>query len=164
MTNNFSPTHQARESRPSVFHSITPPAPPSAPFFLLYTNKPITAMDINWTPFLKMLPQPFFCPSLLSCNQPAHHVNYMHTHAHTYTQACMHMRNLCHSRHKLAVLCSNLVLAALCLLNLLSCGIQIENGFSFISLPPFFLHCSQPQTFLSLHHTFGYLPNFCMVP
>lgn len=153
MTNNFSPTHQARESRPSVLHSITPPPHPPACFFLLYTNKPITAMDINWTPFLKMLPQPFFCPSLLSSHQPAHHVNYMHTQAHAYTQACMHMHDLCHSLRKLPVLWSSLVLAALCLLNLLSCGILTENGLSFISLPPFFLHCSQRQTFLSLHHT-----------
>lgn len=59
VTNNFSPTHQAGEPQPSAFHSITSP---HCPVFLLHTNKPITATatDINWTPFLKTLPQPFF--------------------------------------------------------------------------------------------------------
>lgn len=57
VTNNFSLTHEAGESQPPVFHSVTFPAAPSPP---LCTNKPIMATDINWTPFLKMLPQPFF--------------------------------------------------------------------------------------------------------
>lgn len=106
-------------------------------------------MDINWTPFLKMLPQPFFCPSLLSSHQPAHHVNYMHTQAHACTQACMHMRNLYHSLCKLPVLWSSLVLAALCLLNLLSCGILIENGLSF---------------FISIFFTLQPVPNLPLSP
>lgn len=89
VANNFSPTHQARESQPSVFDSITSP---TARIFLLYTNKPITATDINWIPFLKLLPQPlFFCPSLLNSNQPAHQVDFLHSqaHIHTCTRVCI---------------------------------------------------------------------------
>lgn len=44
-------------SRPRCF---THRVPPTAAIFLFYTNKPITATDINWTPFLKVLLQPFF--------------------------------------------------------------------------------------------------------
>lgn len=59
-------------SRPRYF---THHVPPTAAIFLFYTNKPITATDINWTPFLKVLLQPFFfpfCLFLLSSIQPSH--------------------------------------------------------------------------------------------
>lgn len=89
--NNFSPTHQAGESRPPVFHSITLP---TAPFSLLCTNKPITATDINWTPFLKMLPQPFFFLSALLYPAPVGLPTrcaaclHMYIPTHLYTQVC----------------------------------------------------------------------------
>lgn len=89
VTNNFSPTHQARESQPPVLHPITFP---TAPFPLLCTNKPIMATDINWIPFRKMLPQPFFSalPSLVLVSLPTRHTVPTHVLTHTGTQMYAH--------------------------------------------------------------------------
>lgn len=96
-------------SRPRCF---THHVPPTAAIFLFYTNKPITATDINWTPFLKVLLQPFFfffCLFLLSSIQPSHQVDYVHTHGHTYVYPWVY--SLSHSFHKLSVLWSSLGLS-----------------------------------------------------
>lgn len=96
---------------------FTPSRPPTAPIFLLYTNKPITATDINWTPFLKMLLQPFFflpfLTQLQSACPPGRQCT--HTHAHTHTRVCAYaftwLCSLSHSLHKVPVPSSSLALS-----------------------------------------------------
>lgn len=140
-------------TQPSVFHSITSP---TAPFSLLYTNKPIIATDINWTPFRKMLPQPFFHPSLLQL--PAHwESRYTHTHtqAHVHTHACTcsmcthiymhrykygHCTHVCTHMHTHTAHCLSQPLVhglvwfglTLSFFNLLSQAVQANHYFDFL--------------------------------
>lgn len=132
-----------------------PPHPPSCPLLPALHKQTNYSNGYKLDPFPENAPSIFFLPfltQLQSACPPCELYAHTSTHIHTGVRACAWSVS---SLHRLPDLWSSLDLAALCLLNLLSRGIQIENGLSFISLPPLFLHCSQPQTFLSLHHTLG---------
>lgn len=154
--NNFSSTHPGRgNQRPSVFHSIPhpPTPPPSCPLLPALHKQTNYSNGYKLDPFPENAPSIFFSAFILSSiSLPTMWAVCTHesTHIHTGVRACAWSVS---SLHRLPDLWSSLDLAALCLLNLLSRGIQIENGLSFISLPPLFT--LQPAPNLSLHHTLG---------
>lgn len=106
---------------------FTPSRPPTAPIFLLYTNKPITATDINWTPFLKMLLQPFFffaLPYSAPISLPTRQTVYTHTRAHSHTCVC---------------LCIHLAVLSVSQPSQSSCSF-IQSGFICLYIPLIYYH------------------------
>ena len=128
---------------------FTPSRPPTTPIVLLYTNKPITATDINWTPFWKcsfnlfffFFALPYSAPISLPTRQT------MYTHAHTLTHMCVHVHSLgcalcLPAFTKFLFLRPVWFYLSLYPFNLLSCKIQIKNHFSFFLKSSFYAAAS----------------------